>query len=286
MLAITGATGQLGQATLRQLATKLPPDQLVAVVRDPQKATALSAQGIHVRQGDYNDPASLVTAFAGVTTVLLVSGTDLAARAQQHRHVIDAARTTGVARLVYTSGLNPSAASAFPPSPSHAATEAYLRASGLAYTIVRDALYLDVLPLLVRPEALANGHFPFAAGNGSASFALRAEIGEALAAVLTTEGHDNQLYDLAPAPAYSMQDITRVISTVTNRPLEYVPVSDDELTARLRQQAAPEPMVAAVVGFARAMAQGEFDVTSPVLEHLLGRRPTSLQTYVETAFAR
>ena len=107
MLAITGATGRLGHATLRHLAANAAAGPLVAVVRDPQKAAALAAPGVKIRPGDYNDPASLVAAFQGVTTVLLISGTDMAARTQQHRHVIDAARTAGVTRLVYTSGVNP-----------------------------------------------------------------------------------------------------------------------------------------------------------------------------------
>lgn len=113
-----------------------------------------------------------------------------------------------------------------------------------------------MLPLLVRPEALTNGQFSCAAGNGRAGFALRAEIGEVLGTVRTTEGHDKQTYDLAPAPAYSMQDITHASSTVTSRPLAYVPVSGDELTAGLRQQHVPEPLIGAVVSLARAGARG------------------------------
>lgn len=286
MLAITGATGQLGQATLHHLFAKVAATQLVAVVRDPQKAAALAAQGAELRPGDYNDPASLVAAFQGVTAVLLISGTDMATRAQQHRHVIDAARAAGVTRLVYTSGVNPSADSAFVASPSHAATEDYLRASGLTYTILRNTLYLDLLPMLIDPGALASGNFFYAAGSGQASFALRAEIAEVLATVLTTTGHDNQTYDIAPAPVHSMNEVTAAISAVTGQPLRYVPVSGDELTAALRQHHLPEPLITLVVSMARAQAQQEFNLTSPTFEQLLGRQPISLADFVQTGFAR
>ena len=185
------------------------------MVRDLQKAAALATLGVELRQGDYNDPASLAAAFQGVTTVLLISGTDMATRAQQHRHVIDAARAVGVTRLVYTSAVNPSADSAFVASPSHAATEDYLRASGLTYTILRNTLYLDLLPMLIDPGALASGKFFYAAGSGQASFALRAEIAEVLATVLTGPGHENQTYDIAPAPAHSMDEVTAAISAAT-----------------------------------------------------------------------
>lgn len=286
MLAITGATGQLGQATFRHLSAKVAADKLVAVVRDPQKAAVLAAPDVELRQGDYKDPASLVAAFQGVTTVLLISGTDMATRTQQHRHVIDAARAAGVTRLVYTSGVNPSADSAFIASPSHAATEAYLRASGLTYTIPRNTLYLDLLPMLVSPEALADGKFYYAAGSGQASFALRAEIAEVLATVLTSVGHDNQTYDIAPTPVYSMQEVTAAITSVTGQPLTYVPVSGDELTSALRQHHLPEPLITLVVSMARAQSRQEFNLTSPVFEQLLGRKPTSLVTYMQTVFVR
>jgi len=286
MLAITGATGQLGHATLQYLLAHVAADQLVAVVRDPSKAATLAAQGVALRPGDYNDPAALVAAFQGVTTVLLISGTDMATRTQQHRHVIDAARAAGVRRLVYTSGVNASADSAFVASPSHAATEGYLRASGLSYTILRNALYLDLLPMLLDPGALARGNFYYAAGSGAASFALRAEIAEVLATVLTTPGHDNQTYDLAPAPVHDMAEVTAAISAATGQPLRYVPVSGEELTAAMRQHHLPEPLVSLVVSMALAQAGQEFNLTSPVFEQLLGRQPTDLATFVQMAFAR
>jgi NAD(P)H dehydrogenase (quinone) len=286
MLAITGATGQLGQATLRHLTTTVGASQLVALVRDPQKATGLVAPCVTLRQGNYNDPASLVTAFQGVSTVLLISGTDLDTRAQQHRHVIDAARAAGVTRLVYTSGVNPAVDSAFIASPSHAATEDYLRASGLTYTILRNTLYLDLLPMLLDPGARARGAFYYAAGEGAASFALRAEIAEVLATVLTTSGHDNQTYDIAPAPVQTMAEVTAAISAATGQPLRYVPISGDELTAALRQHHLPEPLVLLIASMAQAQAQQEFNLTSPAFAQLLGRQPTSLAEFVQNAFGR
>ena len=286
MLAITGATGQLGQATLSALLTKVAPDQLVALARDPQKATTLQQQGVHVRQGDYNDVASLVAAFQDVATVLLISGNDMAARTQQHRNVIDAAKQAGVQHVVYTSMLNPSTTSAFIASPSHVATEAHLLASGLTYTLLRNALYLDLVPMLVGKDALPSGRFYFAAGTGQASFALRSEIAEALASVLTTPGHEGQTYDIAPAPAYSMQDVATTLSEVSGQSVAYVPVSSEDMAAAMQQKHVPAHMVELVVSMARAMASNEFNATSPAFEQLLGRKPTDLKTYLTTVYAR
>jgi NAD(P)H dehydrogenase (quinone) len=280
MLAITGATGHLGQATIKALLTKVPATDIIAVVRDPQKATDLQQQGVQVRRGDYDDAVSLVAAFQGVDTVFLISGTDLVHRAQQHQRVIDAAKQAGVQRLVYTSVLNPSQTSHFGASPSHFATEEYLLASGLTYTVLRNTLYLDLVPGLVGKDAVSSGKFFFAAGDGKVSYALREEIAQASANVLTSGEHENKIYDIAPTPAYSMHDVATALSEVTGQPVAYVPVSVEDMAAGMRQHHVPEPIVEMMGGIGRAMDAGEFDVTSPAFEQLLGRKPTDLKTYL------
>lgn len=288
MLAITGATGQLGHATLQALLPKVAPQEIVAVVRDPQKATALPPLGVQVRQGDYNDPASLVAAFQGIDTVLLISTseTENDLRIRQHQQAIDAARQAGVRHLVYTSITNPSPNSQFGATPGHFATEEYLRTSGLTYTIFRNTLYLDLVPMLVGQDVVTSGKIYFAAGDGKVSYALRDEIGQALANVLTTTGHDNQTYDIAPGPAYSFQDIAATLSEVTGQPVAYVPISGDDLAAGMRQHQVPEPMIALLQGMASAMQAGEFDLASPTFERLLGRRPTDLENYLTTVYGK
>ncbi|UOQ75142.1 NmrA family NAD(P)-binding protein (plasmid) [Hymenobacter cellulosilyticus] len=196
-------------------------------MRDPQKASTLAQQGVQVRPGDYNDPASLEAAFQGIDTVLLISTSETQhqLRVQQHQHAIDAAKQAGVRHVIYTSVVNPSPDSQFGASASHLLTEDYLRASGLAYTVFRNTLYLDLVPLFVGAEALTTGHLYFAAGEGKVSYALRDDIAQALATVLTTTGHENQVYDIAPGPAYSFADVAATLSQVSGRAVDYVPIS-------------------------------------------------------------
>jgi NAD(P)H dehydrogenase (quinone) len=134
---------------------------------------------------------------------------------QQHQHVVDAAKQAGVRHIVYTSALNPTPNSFFTGAASHLATEHYLQESGLTYTIFRNTLYLDVLPDFIGAQTLASGQLYAATGTGKVSYALREEIAQALATVLTESGHENQTYDIAPGPAYSMQDIAATLSEVT-----------------------------------------------------------------------
>ena len=291
MLAITGATGHLGHATIQYLLPKVAPSDIVAVVRDLSKAADLreqGVQGVQVRPGDYNDGASLLAAFQGVDTVLLVSTSEVeyAVRMQQHHNVIDAARQAGVRHIVYTSVLNPSPDSHFSASPSHFATEEYLRASGLAYTMFRNTLYLDLVPQFAGPDVLPSGKLYSAAGDGKVSYALREEIAEALANLLTTTGHENQTYDIAPGPSYSARDIAATLSEVTGQPVQYVPITTDELAAGMRQQQVPEPFIDLMGGIVRAMKAGELESVSPAFEQLLGRKPMDLKTYLATIYTR
>ena len=287
MLAITGATGHLGQATLHALLQRVAPTNLVAIVRDPQKAANLAALGVQVRPGDYNDPASLVGALAAVTTLLLISGSehDVAVRTRQHKNVIDAARQAGVRHLVYTGVVNPSRSSPFGSSASHLATEEYLLASGLTYTIFRNTLYLDLVPNFIGADAVSGGKMYSAAGTGKVSYALREEIAQALATVLTTGDHANQTYDIAPNPAYSMQDVATILSEVVAQPIDVVPISVEQLQTGMRGKGVPEPVVDLMAGIVSAMRDNEFNRTSDRFEQLLGRKPTDLKTYLTAAYS-
>jgi len=286
MLAITGATGHLGRATIEALLPKVAPDQIVALVRDPQKAADLSQQGVQVRQGDYNDLGSLTAAFQGVDTVLLISGDDLANRTQQHKNVIDAAKQAGAKHIIYTSVVKPSRTSHFPASPSHVETEEYLLASGLTYTLFRNALYLDFVPMIVGQDAVPSGKIYSAAGDGNVSYALRADIAGALANVLTSTGHENQTYDISLGTAYSIQNVADALSEVTGKIIEYVPISSDDMAAGMRQHQVPEPIVSMMVGMTEAMKQNEFNAPSSTLEKLLGHKPTDLKPFLTSVYGK
>jgi len=288
MIAITGATGHLGLDTLQALVAKIAPAEVVAVVRNPQKAAGVLPPGVTIRTADYNDPTALAAAFRGVEKVVLISTNDpdFDTRVRQHQQVIDAARQAGVRQVLYTSVLNPSATSTFPVSPTHLLTEDYLRASGLTYTIFRNTLYLDTVPTHVGKDTLASGRLAAAAGQGRVSFGLRTEMGEAIANVLTSAGHENQIYPIAPAPAYSFHDIAATLREVTGRPVTYTPVAGEVIAAGMRAHQTPEFFIGMRLGVVEAMKQGEFATTSPTFEHLLGRKPTDLKTYLATVYGK
>ena len=152
MIVVTGATGQLGKLVVEEVLKAVPASQIVAAVRDPQKAQDLAAKGIEVRQADYARPESLTAAFAGAEKVLLISSSEVGQRVAQHQAVTDAARAAGVKLLVYTSILNADSSNLML-AQEHKATEAYLRASGVPFTLLRNGWYTETTPGRLRLQS-------------------------------------------------------------------------------------------------------------------------------------
>ncbi len=221
MIVITGATGQLGRLIVEQLVRRVPAGQMGASVRDLGKAAGLQALGIRVRQGDFNDPASLRHSFEGAEQVLIVSSN---ARAQggdplaQHRSAIDAARAVGARRIAYTSHMAASATSAFPPMLDHAATEDMLRQSGLAWTALRHGFYA-ASGIALMGNALKTSVLE-APADGKVSWTAHADLAEAAAVILAHEGqYDGPTPPLTGAEALDLADLAAIASALLQHPV-------------------------------------------------------------------
>lgn len=280
MIAITGASGHLGKATLEFLLSKTSPESIVAIVRDPQKIADFADKGVVVRQGDYEDQASFVTSLAGVDTLLLISSAVLGdQRVNQHSNVINAAKEAGVKHIFYTSAPNPSLTSLFAPAIDHFRTENLIIKSGLTYTIFRNNLYLDVLPMVIG-DAAQSGKLYYPAGDGKVNFVLRTDIAEGLANALTSKGHVNKVYDIGTPTASSFGDIATSLSSA-KKTVEYIDIPGSAYEAELVKHL--PPVVAKIyAGMAEGIKQNEFDAPSSTLEELIGREPISLDTYLKS----
>lgn len=291
MILVTGATGQYGAKVIEQLLTKgVEAPRIAALVRDAAKGQHLQSQGIELRVGDYANVDSLLQAFAGVDTLLLVSSNDRGAvenRTAHHLNVINAAKAARVKHLVYTSfitkpGFENSAIADF--LTSHAQTEQAIKDSGLTYTILQNGIYLEMIPIFAGARVAEAGVILFPAQAGKASWVLRAELAEAAAHVLTTEGHEHKTYVLTTTEATSFQDIAQDLSGSLGRDISYQSPPVEEFQAILRQAGVPEVYIGMFTMWASAVAQGMLEVEDATLATFLGRQPTTTAQFIQQVY--
>ena len=286
MIIVTGATGQLGRGIAEQLLERVPAEQIGVSVRSPEKAHWLSERGVRVRQGDFDDAASLRHGFEGASQVLIVSGATTGEDAvRQHGAAIQAAREAGAKRVLYTSHMGSNAASPFAPMPDHAATEALLQASGMAFTSLRNGFYA-ASGLMLMGDALQTGRL-IAPQDGPVSWTAHADLAEAAAIALTGEGRlDGLTPPLCASEALDLAGIAAIASELSGRPVTRVTVTDEEWRAGLVSHGVPEPQADMFLGLFLASRQGEFAAVDPTLEGLLGRPPMSMRDVLAASVPR
>ena len=273
MIIVTGATGQLGRAITERLLGRLPAAEVAVTVRDPDKARDLEARGVQVRQADFEDPATLTSAFQGASQVLIISGP---ADPVPHRAAIDAARASGAGRIVYTSHQGASPGSQFAAAVAHAQTERDLQASGVAFTALRNGFYATSAIRLMG-QAVTAGKI-VVPEDGPVSWTAHADLADAAVTALTEPGRlDGITPPLTGPEALDFADIARIASDLTGHEITCVTVSDDEWLTRMRSFGVPEAGAAFLLGIFTASRKGEFNLVGPSLGDILGRKPTSFR---------
>lgn len=272
-IAITGASGQLGRLVVESLLDRgVTPSDIVAVVRTPAKIDDLAARGVVVRTASYDDRAALAEAFAGVDRVLLVSGSELGKRVEQHGNVIAAAKDAGVELIAYTSApyatTSPLALAA-----EHKATEELLAASGLPVTVLRNGWYWenytnDLAGTVERGVLLGS------AQDGKLAGAARRDYADAAAAVLTTDGHEGTVYELGGDQRLTYAELAEQLSAVAGKVVEYRDLPQEAYAKVLQEAGLPAQYAAILADSDAGIAQGALDITSGDLQRLIGRPST------------
>jgi NAD(P)H dehydrogenase (quinone) len=274
MIVVTGATGQLGKLVVDGLLEKVPANEVAVAVRNPEKAADLAARGVEVRVADYTDPASLSAAFAGADKVLLISSSEVGQRLAQHTAAVTAAKENNVGHLVYTSILHADT-SKLALAPEHKATEQVIRDSGVPFTLLRNGWYTENYGPTIA-QAIEQGSFAGSAGEGALSPATRREYADAAVAVLTTEGHEGAVYELAGDEAWSYSDLAAELTKTAGKPVVYQDIPADQHRELLIGFGVPEVYAGVLVDSDRGIAEGELTNTSGDLSKLIGRPTTSL----------
>lgn len=279
-IGITGATGQLGRLVVEKLKEIGVKEQVVALVRNPEKAADL---GVEVRKFDYTLPETLESSLRGIDKVLLISGNELGQRLPQHKAVIAAAKSAGVAQVIYTSILHADS-SPLSLAAEHLATEEALKASGLAFTILRNGWYTENYTGSAK-GALGAGAFIGCAGEGRIASAARIDFAEAAAKVLASEGHAGKVYELAGDTAYTLAELAAEISRQSGKEIPYNNLPEVQYATILKSFGLPDGLAEMLADSDTGASKGGLYDDQKVLSGLIGRATTPLAKVVADALA-
>jgi NAD(P)H dehydrogenase (quinone) len=289
---ITGASGNFGLGVTKELIGRgIAPSDLILVTRSPQRLRDMQERGASVRFGDFDDPDSLVRAFAGGEKMLMISATKVGYRIPQHTNAINAAKAAGVRHVLYTSFIgkepnNPSLAVV-----DHRGTEKALAESGLAWTSLRDAQYSDALVEAASPIPLRTGRWIGSSGQGRMPFVTRADCISAAAAALVKPGMENRILNITGPDRMTFPDMAQVIAEVAGKPIEWVDVDSEAMYAFFDKLGVPRVAVPDqtvenipwssddIVSMEAALKDGWFDIQSDDFEFLTGRKPQSFRSF-------
>ena len=269
---VTGATGKLGTKVVETLLKTVPANQLVVSVRNPEKAKGLQALGVEVRHGDFDQPETLDSAFAGIDRLLLISADgDNETRIRQHTAAVEAAKQAQVGFIAYTSAPNATESSLFL-AEVHRKTEEAIVNSGIPYTFLRNNWYLENEMGGIQ-AAIAGNPWVTSAGTGKAGWALREEYAEAAAAVLAGNGHENKIYELS-GKLLTQEELVSVLGSVLGKEIPVIQVDDNKYAEIMTSAGIPDFVIPILVGIQKGIREGALEIESNDLEKLLGRPAT------------
>lgn len=279
-LLVTGASGNLGRQAVEHLLAE-GGTRVIAATRDPAKLADLAARGAEVRAADFDHPASLAAAFAGVDRLLLISTDTLdvpGKRLAQHRAAVAAAKAAGIGHVVYTSAPAPHPIAGGGLEDDHFWTEVALYESGLDWTVLRNSLYADLLPLSLG-QALATGQMFSATAGGARAYVTRADAARTAAhALLKAEGR--QVLDVTGPQGVTQDEVAALVGELTGRPIAHIDVPPEGLRQGMIGAGLPPFLVDALVAFDVAAARGYHAIVTPTVKDLTGQAPATLRDFL------
>lgn len=279
-IAVTGATGHLGRLVIAKLKSTGALQGVIGLARSAAKGADL---GIPIREADYEQPATLARALAGIDTLLLISASELGKRARQHRNIIDAAVHARVKRVIYTSLLHADA-STLNLAGEHLETERMLKDSGIPHTILRNGWYTENYTGSLK-ATVAGGTLWGSAGTGRIASAARADYADAAVKVLTGDGHDGRTYELAGDTAWTLADLAAEASRQSGKSIPYRNLPEADYAAALQKFGVPPDFARAIASWDVSASQGALFDDGHELSRLIGHPTTPLSATVAAALA-
>lgn len=271
---VTGATGKLGSKVVEELLKTVPASQVAVSVRNPEKAEGLRSRGVEVRQGDFDHPETLGSAFAGIDRLLIISADgDNETRIRQHANAVAAAERAGVKFIAYTSLVNAmESKNLF--APTHQATEEAIVKTGIPYSFLRNNWYLEnEIPSI--QGVLAGAPWVTSVGAGKVGWALQQDYAEAAAAVLAGNSHENTVYELS-GKLLTQEELVSALGTVLGKEVPVQQVDDTTYTEIMKSAGLPDFLLSLLVDIQKSIRENTLAIESNDFEKLIGRPATPI----------
>lgn len=280
MIAISGASGGLGRRAAELVLEQADPTQVVLLTRTPDRLRDLAGRGVRIEKASFKNPTGLKQVLRGVERLLLISTDAAGARVDQHRQAIAAARHAGVEHVAYTSIAQPSADNPSLVASEHAQTEQALRESGMAWTFLRNNLYAEGLISAVEQAAEA-GVWVTNAGEGATAYVSREDCARSAAAVLLTDGHEKEIYDITGPAALTQAEVVQLAGELTGAQIELAQAEDADYAVDLAAAGLPSQAVELIVSFGEAVRRGFLSKVTTDVQALTGRPARSVREVLE-----
>ncbi len=278
MFVVTGASGLLGRKIIENLLRLVPAERIGVSCRHPEKLADLASLGVRVRKGDFDNSASLRHAWEGADRLLVVSSNAAATggdAVKQHATAIEVAQQLKVKRVFYTSQIASSSSSLFPPARHHAATEAMLAGSGLAWTALRHGFYAESA-MAMNARGLDAGVITGPA-DGKVSWTTHDDLAAVDAALLASHDViDGATPPLTGSEAFDLADLAQMATRVLGSPISRALISDEDMRQNAEVAGVPEARIGVMMGYYLAARAGEFAEVNATLANILGREPQTM----------
>lgn len=294
---VTGVDGHFGRATANGILKEVGAENLIFTSPKPDVLSTYKDVGADVRLADYNNPETLVEAFQGGERMLLISTPIIGdIRVRWHKNALDAAQKAGVRKIVYTSIVG----AGYEDNPAlvtidHRATEKYIMESGMTWNIMRDSQYAEAMTHYALPAALQTGVWYSNQGDGKMAFISRDDCVTTAIALLLNKGEDNVVYDVTGPELLTYEQVARMATEITGKPIRMINVTDAEMFATWIKIGVPPNMEKGMAGspvpwsaddmtsFGQAIREGFMNACSDHVEKLTGKKPKTMRELIKEA---
>jgi NAD(P)H dehydrogenase (quinone) len=284
MIFVSGANGQFAGSVISTLLDAGKAGLLVVGTRDVNSkyARELAARGVTVRAADFRQPEQMRRALEGVRKALFIPTYDTNdVRLQQNLNALQAARDADVAHVVYASFLRAESALVEHSRLVHLPTEQAIRASGLGFTLLRHALYADIL-VGDLADTLGSGLLHRPSGGARSAYVARADLGISAAKILMRDEPSGQTYTETMERTYNGEEVASLMSEVFGKSIRFVPVPPEDWPRYMTEKWGVPPEISiSTVGTMQAVSAGVFDLATSDYATITGHPPRDMRAFLE-----